>query len=511
MSHFDAIRAKLLDPGFTPGRRDVAPLLELLADAPEDEAAKVVRALASVPAAVEHADKSWGEAKAPLRHRLLALLGRARGDDAHAALIAGLGDGDPRTRKVAARGLGRLQNTSIREEASRRMREALAHEKKPEVTRAIVEALGKIGGTSEAAALRLRHPDASTDRMRREALRRITRSEARLMPSRIASERDATTAFEVQLRCREGLESILAGETRGARIERAGLVATRVTSLKEITVARTWMTAAIVLHRGADPGDALAGIIAAAAPLLGALTDGAVRWRVEWIGAGHKRAATRELAERVAAIAPELVNDPIASDWEIEVSASGVFAIPKSWDDARFTYRLADVPAASHPTIAAALARVASGGEDDIVWDPFVGSGLELVERARIGPYKRMIGTDTDDRALAAAKKNLDAARVRDVRLERADARTFAPKDVTLIITNPPMGRRLVQTGKLDDLLGAALENIVGSLTRGGRLVWVTPRSRSTNRILEGLHMRRTLDLVIDMRGFAANLQRWTR
>ena len=520
MSSFDGRdlspwREKLRDPGFTPGKRDVAPMLELLAAADEDEATKVIRALASVPAAAERASREWNTATAPLRHRLVGLLARARGDDAHEALALALADADTRTRKAAARGLGRLQNTHIREKAATVMRDALARETKPEVTRAIVEALGKIGGVADVAVLANAHTDEASERVRREAVRRIARTEGRTAPARIVAERELDAPFDVELECREGLETILVTELADEgkpRVLRAGRVAVKTRSLRALSVARTWVTAAVVLHRGDDDVD-LANVIANAAPLLRKLTDGAIRWRVEWIGEGHKRAATRALAERVATLAPELVNDPIASDWEIRVHRErkklDVLAVPKSWDDARFSYRVADVPAASHPTIAAAIARLAGPREDDVVWDPFVGSGLELVERARLGPYRALVGTDLDENALKAAQKNMQSARVRDVRLERADARTFTQRDVTLVVTNPPMGRR-VQLGKLDDLLGAAIENVARNLVRGGRFVWITPRTRETNAMLERTGLKREKDMVIDMRGFAGNLQRWS-
>lgn len=505
MSQFDAIRKKLEDRGFTAGKRDVAPLFELLAAADEDEAAKVVRALSVVPRAAERAEAEWSKAEPPMRHRLVMVLARARADAATDALATALGDADPRTRKSAARGLGRVQNSTNREGAAKALRDRLAREDRPEVKRAIVEALGKIGSEEDARAISSEDADAQTERVRREAVRRIERTESRAEASRIAGERELDHDVDVELRCREGLEAILAGEIGGVVLS-AGRVSVKTRSLRKLTVARTWSSAALVLHRGKN-ADA-AKVIEEAAPLLRSLTEGAVRWRVEWIGEGHKRAATRELAEKVAM--KDFVNDPVASDWEIEIGAQGIFAIPKSWDDARFAYRVADVPAASHPTIAAALARVAGAREDDVVWDPFTGSGVELVERARLGPYRSLLGTDTDADALAAAKKNIEAARVRDVKLERADARTHRPRNVTLVITNPPMGRRL-QSGKLDDFLAAALENISRAIVPGGRLVWITPRPKSTNAVLERAGLKRERDFIVDMRGFVAHLQHWSR
>ena len=64
---------------------------------------------------------------------------------------------------------------------------------------------------------------------------------------------------------------------------------------------------------------------------------------------------------------------------------------PRGLPDPRFAYRVAHVPASSHPTLAAALARVAGARPDDVVWDPFVGAATELVERARLGPDARAL------------------------------------------------------------------------------------------------------------------------
>jgi hypothetical protein len=142
MSQFDAIREKLKDPGFTAGKRDVAPLFELLAAADEDEAAKVVRALSVVPRAAERAESEWAKAEPPMRHRLVMVLARARGDAATATLATALSDADARTRKAAARGLGRVQNATNREEAAKAMRERLAVEDRPEVKRASSQLFG---------------------------------------------------------------------------------------------------------------------------------------------------------------------------------------------------------------------------------------------------------------------------------------------------------------------------------------------------------------------------------
>src|SRR4029079_2020829 len=115
---------------------------------------------------------------------------------------------------------------------------------------------------------------------------------------------------------------------------------------------------------------------------------------------------------------------------------------PSALRDPRFAYRKRTLPASSHPTISAALARVAGVVAGDVVWDPFVGAGGELVERALLGPYATLLGTDDDAAALEAARANLREARVERWALTAGDARTFSPRErPTLVITNPPFGK----------------------------------------------------------------------
>jgi tRNA G10 N-methylase Trm11 len=240
---------------------------------------------------------------------------------------------------------------------------------------------------------------------------------------------------------------------------------------------------------------------------------------------GHRSAELLRAA--AAADDPELVNDPTASLWELVVesparrgaerrtgmtSGRSVEAslAPRALDDPRFAWRRGDVPAASHPTIAAALARLAGGRPDDVVWDPFVGSGAELVERALLGSTRELRGTDVDARAIEVARENLAAAGF-TATLERADALTVEPHGVTLVITNPPMGRRASRTPGLADALDRFVAHAAVVLVPGGRLVWVAPwpaRARAA-AAKAGLVLDRAL--VVDMGGFDAEMQRWTK
>jgi 23S rRNA G2445 N2-methylase RlmL len=240
-------------------------------------------------------------------------------------------------------------------------------------------------------------------------------------------------------------------------------------------------------------------------------TRGVVRYRLDWSGQGHKRGATWRLVHALQGRMPDWVNDPSESTWEASIrvdrSSVRVRLTPRRLSDPRFAYRVRDVPAASHPTLAAALVRASRPRPDDVVWDPFVGSGSELVERAIAGPYTTLLGTDVDARALEAAGENLKAAGVGRVSLELADALHHAPQGVACIVTNPPMGRRVARDGSLAEMLDAFLDQVARVLVPGGRLVWLSPLGARTARRAEGNYLRVTLRQPVDMGGFHAELQ----
>jgi 23S rRNA G2445 N2-methylase RlmL len=217
-----------------------------------------------------------------------------------------------------------------------------------------------------------------------------------------------------------------------------------------------------------------------------------------------------ETARRVRDAAPELVNDPTATTWDVIVTEAeeAIELRPRRLPDPRFAWRVADVSAASHPTIAAALARVAGARPDDVVWDPFCGSGAELIERGLLGPAARLVGGDLDARALDAARANAAAAGL-DVELALADALAFEPGRVSLVITNPPLGRRI--RGDVGGLLERFIERAARLLVPGGRLVWITPVPERTERA--GRRAGLSLDdrRLVDLGGYDAGMERWVK
>lgn len=520
-----ALALAVADPGFTPGRHDLAAVIDLLGDADEGIAENAERALlrAGGPAGAV-LQRRLGEARAPLRARIVKVLGRlALADDGlRATLLACLQDADPKARRNAIVALGKLEppaSAALVERA--KLETSLPH------LRSLAEALGKCGDAEALAWLDgLATEDPELLRLRGRAQLMLRRSLGREQTlAEIDDEVVAAAPRGMIATCRPGLEDILCGsfdEADAAEVVGPGRVALRsVGPLARLGRARTLLTLGFPLPRGplrAGP-DALVEALTAA--LTGAeaqeifkrWSKGQVRYRLAWARGGHRRAVVWRVAEAVGKRCPALVNDPTASPWEVVVDdANGALQVElrPRWRDDRFVYRVGEVPAASHPTIAAAIAWLAGVREDDVVWDPFTGSGLELVERGLLGPYARLVGSDLDARALATAEANLRSAGLGRFELHEADATSFKPEGVTLIVSNPPMGRR-VQRGDVAPLLAEFLANAGAVLQPGGRLVWISPLPRVTQPAARGAGLVCRRAEPLDMGGFTGQLEVWAR
>jgi 23S rRNA G2445 N2-methylase RlmL len=513
------------DAGFTPSVRDIGALVDLLANDDLTKYAERAIARANVTA-LETLCLRFHPASPPLRARILRVIGRlAEHPPALAVLVAALDDSDAKTRRNAAIALGHTRAQGV-EEALLRVWD---RDERSEMRRSIAASLGKIGSTRSLQVLRdaSRAQDARLSLIAERAVAMIARTESRGQRGRLDSERVPSRSVDVEVFARRGIEQLLAEELALAkavsdvRIVGLGRVRARLAGpMSALFAARTMLSLRFPLATEAvHEGEALQRAVARAVASEGAQrifstwTVGVVRYRIAWAARGHKRAAW-DTARAIGNLTPELVNDPTLSLWELVVAttrnAVDVAIAPRDLDDPRFAWRRRDVPAASHPTIAAALARVAGVRADDVVWDPFVGSGAELIERAIAGPYASLQGTDTDAGALASARENLHAAGVVAL-LEQKDALAHAPRGVTLVITNPPMGRRASRTPRRADMLDSFVAYAASVLSPGGRLVWIAPSPSRARKVARDAGLTLDWARIVDMGGFDAEMQRWTR
>lgn len=529
----DALLARVRDPSFTPAFRDLPKLIGLLGTDDEKVATAVERAVLRIESAkasrvLEGLVSASKKAVRPARARLAQLIGRLaqKSSDgvARAArlwLVAAVGDSDLKTRRAAMRALGNAKlPAGERAPVERALLDALDKSENDDDRRTLAVALGKHGTSAAKEKIAAVVGSAKSPATKRAALI-LDREEGRTQTAAIATTEAAEKPLPIRFHTREGLERVVLMEldpSWRARIVGPGIVsATLRGPLGRALAVRTALEVGFLIDDIPRDGDLAESVVsgltsAKALSIFSAFTtprDMKVRFRLAWARGGHRRALTWQCAELVREKTHVLLNDPTRSTWEVIVDDAGdhlsLELFPRGFVDERFAYRTETVPASSHPTIAAALALVAPRSADDVVWDPFVGSGAELVERAKLGPCAMLIGTDTDTRAIERARTNLRAAQVK-ASLVRGDATTFEPpRKPTLVLTNPPMGRR-VERGQHTDVLSRFLAHASRVLAPGGALVWMAPEPKRIHAVADRVGLPVEKAFMVDMGGFPAAL-----
>jgi len=366
--------------------------------------------------------------------------------------------------------------------------------------RQVAAALEKIGGAETLKVVAgTGNPLVSEQKLRASVARQESPGAVRLdavLPKQ--------AGLKLHLRCRAGLESIVAEEVRAAEARQGKfrVVEVRGTcvvvepkgafTLAELHRLRCFDTASFVLGLVRNPhaptaiGE-LAKLIAAPRTefLLKTLTEGAPRYRLSLLAEGNHEAAVAQVTAEAFRLNPRVLNDARESPWSVDVLfdafSASVELRPRLSPNPRLYYRTDAIAAASHPPLAACLARLAGPQPDELVWDPFCGSGLELIETALLGDVAQVVGTDLDPAAIAIAQANFAAAKLpRTQGVFRAgDFRAVAQVPalergkVSLVISNPPLGRR-VRVPNLHGLFADLFRLSSEMLRPGGRLVFLT-------------------------------------
>jgi 23S rRNA G2445 N2-methylase RlmL len=450
-------------------------------------------------------------------------------------LISLLGDPQEKIRRYAAAALPKI---GAGEQGEEKLLDVLKNSREEREQRHLGRALEKVGGAATLALGEGVLPTHSRQKVQAGVARRER-------PASISLEAmlPVSGSLRIHLRCRRGLEGFVKAEVaeklrphEGFRVVAVRSGCVTLEAAQECTLAtlyrlRTFATLGIYLGTIAD-GDgpewveSLAACIASprSSNLMKAATDGVPRYRIDFPTRGHQRGAIRRAAERAYERCPDILNDSREAPWSIDVIPTGegrkesyVELRPRLYPDPRLSYRQDDIPAASHPPLAACMARLAGTHSQAVVWDPFCGSGLELVERGLLGGVKSLHGTDLDPKAIAVAQANFSAATLSDVKsiFTEADFRDalrpghpagIRPGSVSLIITNPPLGRRVRvkdMQGLFDDLYHAASV----ALKPGGCLIFANPlRTGPTDPSLK-LEYRQA----IDMGGFECRLEMYRK
>ena len=157
-----------------------------------------------------------------------------------------------------------------------------------------------------------------------------------LSPTRILLDRAVSdfAGLRIHLRGRAGLEGIVRDEVEGQgrfRVENVqpGLVVITAKSaftLSDVFALRCFGTIGFVLGcvksaSEAESVETLAKVITSplSQRLFSALTEGAIRYRLDFVAKGHQRGAVREIANRAYALCPQILNDAREAPWAIDI------------------------------------------------------------------------------------------------------------------------------------------------------------------------------------------------
>jgi tRNA (guanine10-N2)-dimethyltransferase len=150
--------------------------------------------------------------------------------------------------------------------------------------------------------------------------------------------------------------------------------------------------------------------------------------------------------------------------------------IPKPFFERRPRRRPVFHPTAMPAKLARAMVNLAQPRKDELVLDPFCGTGGILVEAGLIGC--RVLGFDAKPHMLRGGLKNIIHYGIKPEGMVTADARYPPVTRVDCIVTDPPYGRSASTLGTSTRLIVEDFLSAVGDkISRGRRICMASPKT----------------------------------
>ncbi len=184
-----------------------------------------------------------------------------------------------------------------------------------------------------------------------------------------------------------------------------------------------------------------------------------------------------------------LVEDQSVSEIWLNIFADGQVIIGLRLSDQSLrqrAYKVAHLPAALRPSVAAAMVLLSAPDGDDIVLDPMCGTGTILIERALWGPYKQLLGGDISREAVGVALANI-GSKYKPIQIQQWDAieLTMIPShSVDAVICNLPFGKQIGSPAENKQLYQRFLTEMARVLKPQSRLVLLSADFPLLNRLL---------------------------
>jgi len=129
-------------------------------------------------------------------------------------------------------------------------------------------------------------------------------------------------------------------------------------------------------------------------------------------------------------------------------------------------------PISLHPKIARVMVNLSSIRKNELILDPFCGTGGILIEAGLIGA--KIIGSDIEKKMIDGCKKNLDFYKIKNYKLFCSDIGDIGSdiSKVNAVVTDMPYGKSTTTKGEeMQKLYDRAFKNISNLLKEDGKAV----------------------------------------
>jgi len=139
-------------------------------------------------------------------------------------------------------------------------------------------------------------------------------------------------------------------------------------------------------------------------------------------------------------------------------------------------------PSAMTPKLARCMVNLAKPKSDDLVFDPFCGTGTMLIEAAMMGC--RVLGLDVQRRMVKGSLRNLAYYNIKPEGVILADSRNPPITRIDCVVTDPPYGRSATTLKRtIEQLVKDVLIAVKNMLRNKQRICIATPKTLDIGQI----------------------------
>lgn len=143
-------------------------------------------------------------------------------------------------------------------------------------------------------------------------------------------------------------------------------------------------------------------------------------------------------------------------------------------------------PSAMNAKLARCMVNLARPKNDEVVLDPFCGTGTMLIEAKLIGC--RVLGMDIQHRMARGTKRNMAHFNIKPDGIIVADAKHLPLTRVDCVVTDPPYGISSTTVKRTtEQLVEQVLKAVYGALPKGKKVCLAAPKKLGISRVGKAL------------------------